>query len=138
VEVRIASGVNDKLPSCDAIYVNAGATRPVAGWLDALSEGGKLLFPLIRLEGAGVTISLTRPSFRPTPFTWVVADRSLQKLLAIAGSFLAEMRMNKPKPPMSQLPSARTSYGGQDRGRFCCRKGRDRILQVEASGAAPT
>jgi protein-L-isoaspartate(D-aspartate) O-methyltransferase len=64
VEVRIASGVNDKLPSCDAIYVNAGATRPVAGWLDALSEGGKLLFPLIRLEGAGVTISLTRPSFR--------------------------------------------------------------------------
>jgi protein-L-isoaspartate(D-aspartate) O-methyltransferase len=61
VEVRIASGVNDKLPRCDAIYVNAGATRPVASWLDALNEGGRLLFPLVGLEGAGVPLLLTRP-----------------------------------------------------------------------------
>jgi protein-L-isoaspartate(D-aspartate) O-methyltransferase len=59
VEVRLASGV-DKLPRCDAIYVNAGATRPVAGWLDALNEGGKLLFPLVGLKGAGVTLLTTR------------------------------------------------------------------------------
>lgn len=65
VEVRIASGVNDKLPRCDAIYVNAGATRPVAGWLDALEEGGKLLFPLVGLEGAGVPLLLTRPKRLP-------------------------------------------------------------------------
>jgi protein-L-isoaspartate(D-aspartate) O-methyltransferase len=38
VEVRLASGVNDELPHCDAIYVNAGATRPVASWLGALNE----------------------------------------------------------------------------------------------------
>jgi protein-L-isoaspartate(D-aspartate) O-methyltransferase len=60
VEVRLASGVSDELPRCDAIYVNAGATRPVAGWLDALNEGGKLLFPLVGLEGRGVTLLLTR------------------------------------------------------------------------------
>jgi protein-L-isoaspartate(D-aspartate) O-methyltransferase len=60
VEVRLASGVDDELPRCDAIYVNAGATRPVAGWLDALNEGGKLLFPLIGLKGAGVTLLTTR------------------------------------------------------------------------------
>jgi protein-L-isoaspartate(D-aspartate) O-methyltransferase len=60
VEVRLASGVNDELPRCDAIYVNAGATRPVAGWLDALNEEGKLLFPLIGLLGRGVTLLLTR------------------------------------------------------------------------------
>jgi protein-L-isoaspartate(D-aspartate) O-methyltransferase len=61
VEVRLASGVNDDLPRCDAIYVNAGATRPVAGWLDALNEGGKLLFPLVGSLGRGVTLLLTRP-----------------------------------------------------------------------------
>ena len=61
VEVRLASGVNDKLPRCDAIYVNAGATRPVAGWLDALNEGGRLLFPLVGSKGGGVTLLLTRP-----------------------------------------------------------------------------
>jgi protein-L-isoaspartate(D-aspartate) O-methyltransferase len=60
VEVRIASGVDDGLPHCDAIYVNAGATRPVAAWLDALNEGGKLLFPLIGLEGAGVPLLVAR------------------------------------------------------------------------------
>ena len=60
VEVRIASGVDDGLPHCDAIYVNAGATRPVAAWLDALNEGGKLLFPLVGLEGAGVPLLVAR------------------------------------------------------------------------------
>jgi protein-L-isoaspartate O-methyltransferase len=59
VEVRLASGVNDELPRCDAIYVNAGATRPAAGWLDALNEGGKLLFPLVGLQG-GVSLLVTR------------------------------------------------------------------------------
>jgi protein-L-isoaspartate(D-aspartate) O-methyltransferase len=59
VEVRLASGVNDELPRCDAIYVNAGATRPVSGWLDALNEGGKLLFPLVGVSG-GVSLLTTR------------------------------------------------------------------------------
>jgi protein-L-isoaspartate(D-aspartate) O-methyltransferase len=60
VEVRLASGVDGELPRCDAIYVNAGATRPVASWLDALNEGGKLLFPLIGSKGAGVTLLVTK------------------------------------------------------------------------------
>jgi protein-L-isoaspartate(D-aspartate) O-methyltransferase len=59
VEMRIASGVDD-LPRCDAIYVNAGATRPVDRWLDALNEGGKLLFPLVGSRGAGVTLLTTK------------------------------------------------------------------------------
>jgi protein-L-isoaspartate(D-aspartate) O-methyltransferase len=60
VEVRVSSGVDDDLPRCDAIYVSAGATRPVARWLDALNEDGKLLFPLIGLEGAGVPLLVAR------------------------------------------------------------------------------
>jgi len=46
VEVRAASGTAGELPRCDAIYVNAGATRPAAIWLDALDDGGRLLVPL--------------------------------------------------------------------------------------------
>jgi protein-L-isoaspartate(D-aspartate) O-methyltransferase len=60
VEVRLASGVLAELPRCDAIYVNAGATRPVDGWLDALNEGGRLLFPLVGTNGAGLTLLVTR------------------------------------------------------------------------------
>jgi protein-L-isoaspartate(D-aspartate) O-methyltransferase len=30
----------------DVIYVNAGASHPVAHWLDRLSEGGRLILPL--------------------------------------------------------------------------------------------
>jgi protein-L-isoaspartate(D-aspartate) O-methyltransferase len=62
VEVRVASGAGGDLPHCDAIYVNAGATRPAASWLDALNEGGRLLFPLIGSEAsrAGVSLLVTR------------------------------------------------------------------------------
>lgn len=46
VEVRAASGTEGALPRADAVYVNAGATRPAANWLDALNDGGRLVFPL--------------------------------------------------------------------------------------------
>ena len=39
----------------DAIFVNAGATEPLRGWLDALAPGGRLLVPL--------TASLPRAGF---------------------------------------------------------------------------
>jgi len=62
VEVRCASGVTDRLPRCDAIYVNAGATHPVAAWLDALNEDGRLVFPLsgTAASRAGVSLLITR------------------------------------------------------------------------------
>jgi hypothetical protein len=62
VEVRSASGVVGGLPRADAIYVNAGATRPVAAWLDALNDNGRLVFPLsgrVR-SGAGVSLLIER------------------------------------------------------------------------------
>lgn len=58
VEVRCASGVVDDLPRCDAVYVNAGATRPAAPWLDALSENGRLVFPLSGTQASGAGVSL--------------------------------------------------------------------------------
>src|SRR5947209_38811 len=62
VEVRHVSGVADDLLRCDAIYVNAGATRPAAEWLDALNEGGRLVFPLSGSapSAAGVSMLVVR------------------------------------------------------------------------------
>lgn len=53
VSLHGVSGTSGSLPSCDAIYVNAGATHPVAAWLNALRPGGRLLFPLTPDQGLG-------------------------------------------------------------------------------------
>jgi protein-L-isoaspartate(D-aspartate) O-methyltransferase len=46
VTVRAETATGRTLPPADAIYVNAGATHPDPHWLDALRDGGRLLFPL--------------------------------------------------------------------------------------------
>lgn len=46
VTLHHRSGSAGELPECDVIYVNAGATAPLDVWLDALKDGGRLLFPL--------------------------------------------------------------------------------------------
>ena len=53
VTVCQQSGTTGVLPTCDVIYVNAGATAPLDIWLDALRPGGRLLFPLTPAEGPG-------------------------------------------------------------------------------------
>lgn len=60
VKVHAASGAEGELPACDAIYVNAGATGPADAWLDALRPGGRLLFPLTAMQGAGAMLLVTR------------------------------------------------------------------------------
>ena len=59
-EVRAVSGVAPPLPPADVIYVNAGATHPVAAWLDALRDGARLLFPLTPDDGSGSMLLVTR------------------------------------------------------------------------------
>jgi len=62
VEVCSASGTRGELPSCDVIYVNAGATHPDKSWLDALNDGGRLVFPLTGAgdDRFGVSLLVTR------------------------------------------------------------------------------
>lgn len=60
VEVRAASGTAAPLPSADVIYVNAGATHPVAAWLDALRDGARLIFPFTPDDGSGCMLLVTR------------------------------------------------------------------------------
>ena len=58
--VRAASGVVPPLPMADVIYVNAGATHPVAAWLDALRDGARLIFPLTPDDDSGCMLLVTR------------------------------------------------------------------------------
>jgi protein-L-isoaspartate(D-aspartate) O-methyltransferase len=64
VRVRAVSGAAPPLPDCDVIYVNAGATHPVAAWLDAMRIGARLMFPLTADDGAGCMLLVTRRSQR--------------------------------------------------------------------------
>lgn len=65
ITVHACSGADEQLPSCDVIYINAGATTPLDNWLDALRLNGRLLFPLTpdghgQMPGAGGMLMITR------------------------------------------------------------------------------
>ncbi|HEX6493972.1 MAG TPA: protein-L-isoaspartate(D-aspartate) O-methyltransferase [Acidobacteriaceae bacterium] len=60
VKLHARSGAEGPLPACDVLYVNAGATAPLAVWLDALKPGGRLLFPLTPDDDAGAMLLITR------------------------------------------------------------------------------
>jgi protein-L-isoaspartate(D-aspartate) O-methyltransferase len=60
VILHACSGAEGPLPACDVLYVNAGATGPLAVWLDALKTGGRLLFPLTAEDGTGAMLLITR------------------------------------------------------------------------------
>lgn len=60
VVVLNKSATEGSLPPADLVYVNAGATHPVASWLDALNLGGRLLFPLTPNRGYGCMLLVTR------------------------------------------------------------------------------
>src|SRR5688572_10115938 len=78
VSVRATSGTEPPLPACDVIYVNAGATHPVAAWLDAMRVGARLMFPLTADDGAGCMLLVTRRSERG------YAARALMRVAFIA------------------------------------------------------
>ncbi len=60
VSIVERSGIEPPLPMSDAIYVNAGASRPVVAWLDALKPGGRLVFPLTAGMGPGLMMKIAR------------------------------------------------------------------------------
>ena len=60
VKVHSRTGSEAPLPPCDVLYVNAGATAPLAIWLDSLTVGGRLLFPLTPDKGIGAMLLITK------------------------------------------------------------------------------
>jgi protein-L-isoaspartate(D-aspartate) O-methyltransferase len=60
VAVALRSGTSPPISPSDVIYVNAGCTRPLKIWVDALQEGGRLLFPLTPGWNFGGMLKVTR------------------------------------------------------------------------------
>jgi protein-L-isoaspartate(D-aspartate) O-methyltransferase len=60
VTIHAESAAGRPLPEADAIYVSAGASHPDQFWLDALRDGGRLLFPLTGDEGWGGMLLVRR------------------------------------------------------------------------------
>jgi len=60
VDVLARSGAEGPIPECDVIYVNAGATRVLDIWLDALRPGGRLILPMTGMSGMGWVLKVTR------------------------------------------------------------------------------
>ena len=65
VEVVIGDGTCCRSERFDAIFINAGATEPLAAWLDCLVPGGRLLVPLtvslpVANVGFGQMLLITR------------------------------------------------------------------------------
>lgn len=60
VTVVHADGARGPFEPSGIIVVSAGATHPLAAWLDALKPEGKLLFPLTSTHGPGTMACVTR------------------------------------------------------------------------------
>jgi protein-L-isoaspartate(D-aspartate) O-methyltransferase len=78
VVVHAESGVDRALPPADAIYVNAGATEPNGAWLDALNDGGRLVFPLTSDNRWGAMLRITRNEGARWPVNLETAVRVLR------------------------------------------------------------
>lgn len=95
VTIHHRSGSEGTLPECDVLYVNAGATSPLANWLDALRSGGRLLFPLTSDPGAGGILLVTRSGVNRfaaqflthTRFLHCVGARDAETALRLAEAF---------------------------------------------------
>lgn len=62
VEVVHADGTRHDFDPADGIYVNAGASRPIAHWLDRLKPGGRLIMMLTTDDWWGQILKVTRLS----------------------------------------------------------------------------
>jgi protein-L-isoaspartate(D-aspartate) O-methyltransferase len=83
--VDVITGDASAVPPAAAIFINAGCTHPRSEWLDALDEGGRLVFPLTAsIEGAsgpGVMLKIRRAGAR-----WPVAVVSGVQIFDCAGA----------------------------------------------------
>jgi hypothetical protein len=71
------------LESADVIFVNAGATRPSAKWLDALSPDGRLLFPLITTQLVQLRSVFQHREGKPKPIGRVFKGRMVGMMIGV-------------------------------------------------------
>jgi protein-L-isoaspartate(D-aspartate) O-methyltransferase len=54
IEVKIGDGSGDLGAAFDAVLVNAGMTHPLADWVDALGDAGRMVLPLTFAMGGNI------------------------------------------------------------------------------------
>lgn len=92
VAVHGCSAVAASLPSCDVLYVNAGATHPPAALLDALNVGGRMVLPLTPNDGMGIMLRINRitrddyaaRAIRPVAFIPCIGARDDEAAVSLA------------------------------------------------------
>ena len=96
VELCARSGSEGVLPKSDVVYVSAGATRPLADWLEALRPEGRLIFPLTPDEGWGGMLRIQRQSggylaafISPVQFIPCIGARDPDTAAGLAAAFAA-------------------------------------------------
>jgi protein-L-isoaspartate(D-aspartate) O-methyltransferase len=60
IRVIVGDGAKQALTRADLVVASAGATHPLARWLDALNPGGELLFPMTSSIGLGAMLRIAR------------------------------------------------------------------------------
>ena len=65
VSVTAGNAVEQNLPSCDILYINAGVTEPPAQWLQTLNLGGRMVFPWCPAPEANLAVLITQDRKRP-------------------------------------------------------------------------
>jgi protein-L-isoaspartate(D-aspartate) O-methyltransferase len=122
--VTVVAGDGTHVPSpVDAIFVNAGCTRPHEPWLDALAPAGRLLLPLTGGRGPHGVGAFVRIVREPDRFSASWISRVGIYACAIArdpsesdviGELISSMRGGSPLLPLRTL--RRTPH---DRGADC-------------------
>ena len=121
--VTVLKGDGSELASevpFDAIFVNAGATEPLPGWLDQLRTGGRLLVPL--------TVDL------PEPFLGLGAGHML---LVTRHSGSCSARFTSPVG-IFHCAGARTTDGGELLGQAYLRGDHDRVRSLRRDEHPPS
>ncbi|MDP4004280.1 protein-L-isoaspartate O-methyltransferase [Methylobacterium sp. NEAU K] len=105
-QVEARSGMTEKLPAADAIYVNAGTPRPARAWIRALRPGGRLLFPLQPMHGRGGMLLVHRSASRtawPARFVSRAIFMPLQGMPEKDSAKLAKAFARQPLPPIRSI-----------------------------------
>lgn len=121
VAVHHRSGAEAPLPDCDAIYVNAGATAPLAMWLDALKVGGRLCFPLTPEEGTGAMLLIAKHSEKAYAARFLVA---VQFVPCIGGRSESEAETLARKFRHAEWESVRSLHRGDEPDECCVFSGK--------------
>ncbi len=89
VSVTAGNAVEQPLPSCDILYINAGVAEPPAQWLRALNPRGRMVFPWSPAPETNLAVLITRTenglAVRPLMPAWFIpcigADKTTQGAL---------------------------------------------------------